>query len=234
MNMFLKAAAFGAAFSMSAGIASAATYNFKELADGSAGESAYTTYSIGGIDFTASQNLDGGEPESAVVYLDAGNAGMGVCGYADILGPRPDQGSNVCLNADRGGNASDDSIQFQKEEVLTLEATGGPILLESIWVNYNHDPNSGAFDAWEWIIGGETYSVANGDLILDTLGGSGSDWRIDLGIVLNFGDPISIIMTAGPNSYISAISATPVPLPAAGWLLLAGLGGIAAMKRRKS
>ena len=232
MKTLLTTTALFVAFAVSAGAASAATYNFKELADGPAGESAYDTYSIGGIDFTATQNLDGDEPETAVVYLDANNAGMGVCGYADSLGPNPDSGANVCLNADGGQNAGDDSIQFEKDEVLTLTTTGTPVLLESIWVNYNHDANSGEFDAWEWIIAGESYS--GGDLVPDTLGDDGgSDWRIDLGIVLELNDPITIFTTGGPNSYISALSATPVPLPAAGWLLLGGLGGLAAMKRRR-
>lgn len=31
----------------------------------------------------------------------------------------------------------------------------------------------------------------------------------------------------------TALELTPIPLPAAGWMLIAGLGGIAAMKRRK-
>ena len=232
MNTFLTTAAVAVSFVVTAGAASAATYNFKELADGSAGESAYNTYSIGGIDFTATQNLDGGEPESAVVYLDAGNAGMGVCGYADNIGPNPGSGSNVCLNATGGGNGSDDSIQFLKEEVLYLSATGEDVVLDSIWVNYNHDRNSGAFDAWTWVIGGTTYTST--DLIPDTLGTSGgSDWRIDLGLIIG-SDPISIIMTAGPNSYISAMSVSPVPLPAGGLLLLAGLGGLAAMRRKRA
>ncbi len=125
-----------------------------------------------------------------------------------------------------------DSIQWEKDEVLTLTATDTPILLEAIWVNVNHDPNSGEFDAWEWMIAGESYSGA--DLSPDDLDAvNGGDYRIDLGIVLALNDPITIFTVGGPDSYISAIAVSPIPLPAAGFLLLGGLGGLAAMKRRK-
>ncbi|MXQ08857.1 VPLPA-CTERM sorting domain-containing protein [Alphaproteobacteria bacterium GH1-50] len=157
---------------------------------------------------------------------------MGVCGYANNIGPNPESGANVCLNADGGGNSSDDSIQFEKEEILYLSATDGDVVLESIWVNYNHDRNSGEFDAWTWVIGGTTYTSA--DLIPDTLGDSGgADWRIDLGLIIS-DEPTSIWMTAGPNSYISAMSVSAVPLPAGGLLLLAGLGGLAALRRKRA
>ncbi|MEO9576479.1 MAG: VPLPA-CTERM sorting domain-containing protein [Tateyamaria sp.] len=36
-----------------------------------------------------------------------------------------------------------------------------------------------------------------------------------------------------PEFFIASIHTTPVPLPAAGWMLLAGVGGLAAMRRRK-
>ena len=99
-------------------------------------------------------------------------------------------------------------------------------------MNFNHDPNSGEVDAWEWMIAGVSYSGA--DLSPDDLDAvNGGDYRIDLDIVLALNDPITIFTVRGPDSYISAIAASPVPLPAAGFLLLGGLGGLAAMKRRK-
>jgi len=39
--------------------------------------------------------------------------------------------------------------------------------------------------------------------------------------------------TSGEAAVVSIPTMAPVPLPAAGWMLLAGFGGMAAMKRRK-
>ena len=40
--------------------------------------------------------------------------------------------------------------------------------------------------------------------------------------------------SSGPEIYLSSLTATEIPLPAAGWMLIAGIGGLAAMRRRKS
>ena len=50
------------------------------------------------------------------------------------------------------------------------------------------------------------------------------------------GSPTYVILdwaNAVDNSFSYDVKIEPIPLPAAGWLLLGGLGGLAAMKRRK-
>jgi len=225
MNFFKTTAIAAAVFAMGSA-ASAATYDFKEMADGAYGESAYDVFNVGGLSITAEKNS-----EPALVYLDANDAGMGVCGSlkdGEDLGPNPGSGANVC------SDASDDSIQWEVSEILTFTALGLDVILDAIWVNFNHDPSSGEESAWSWTIDGEEYTLADMELVPDAgLSGSG-DYKIDLmGLEIEAGHSISIFLNAGPNSYLSGISATAVPLPAAGWLLLGGLGGMVALKRRK-
>ena len=71
-----------------------------------------------------------------------------------------------------------------------------------------------------------TVKAGTGYLIFDGMNTTSSDWNT-MGLV-NGGEKQPGL------SHISYWSAplSPVPLPAAGWLLIAGLGGIAAMKRR--
>ena len=231
---FRTLAAIAAVCVTAAGTAGASTiYNFKAAADGAYGESAYDTFSMGGIDFTATQNLDGGNEEAAKVYLDARNAGMGVCGYANTLGPRPNQTSNVCLNSTGGQLGSDDSIQHYKNETLALVASAGDVVLDAIWVNFNHDLSTGTAGGWEWLIDGVSYTLANGGVVADTSFPGTGDYKIDLGGLLITSKVVEIVMVGGPHSYISGMSVSTVPVPAAGLLLLGGLGGLAALKRRK-
>ena len=51
--------------------------------------------------------------------------------------------------------------------------------------------------------------------------------------VIDFGDGKILQSLPGKDTTRSA-SFTPIPLPASGWLLLAGLGGLAAMRRRRA
>ena len=227
----LSTTAAAAIVLLGAQAASAATYNFKELADGNVyGESAYDSLTVGDVTVTATKN--GNE---ALVYLDADNAGMGVCGSllsGASLGANGSSGANVC------SDSSDDSIQWQSDESLTFTANDDGFYFGSIWFNHNHDGTALDETDWEWEISSDlfaTYSIYFADLISDDIsngqGASGDDWRFDLDYFLTAGSYVTFEMIAGPNAYVSGISA--VPLPAAGWLLLGGLGGLAAMKRRK-
>ncbi|MFL4469979.1 VPLPA-CTERM sorting domain-containing protein [Tateyamaria armeniaca] len=50
---------------------------------------------------------------------------------------------------------------------------------------------------------------------------------------LSFTADPTLTVTTGDPAFLSGTTPAPVPLPAAGWLLLAGLGGLGALRRRK-
>lgn len=216
----LKAAACAAALVCAGSAASAATYDFKAYANSSEnnpeqGFLSFDTSSVfEGPSLTVTASKEGKE---AYVYMDRNNAGMGVCG--ELLGEA--DGTNTC------DPASDDGINIPLTEILTFTANTA-IEIESIWINSNHDTRDILDTVWE--IYGVTYDAA--DFVIDSVSGSG-DIRIDLNIKLLAGEFFNVDGVKGPNSYVSALSVNAVPVPAAGLLLLGGLGGLAAMKRRK-
>ncbi len=67
--------------------------------------------------------------------------------------------------------------------------------------------------------------------LLGTESGDNSLRRYDFS---NLAPISSFNFTTKDSGAIASLEVTPVPLPAAGWMLIAGLGGLAAMKRRKS
>ena len=235
MTFNLKTIAGGMLLSLGlATSGSAATYDFFAAANagGGIGESIFATYNTNAnftgpnLKFTASATDD--DDTEQFVYFDNGNAGMGVCKDATSsasIGVATNGSANRC---DPG---SDDGIT-SVDETLTVEATETPVLIESVWLNANHDtPDVTAAD---YLINGVVYEGTS--MIADNVSGTGN-YRIDLGFTLGLGDSFSITPQAGsPDSYLSAIAVSAVPLPAAGILMLGafgGLGGLAAMRRRR-
>lgn len=207
-----------------AGGAQAATYDFKyEIDYGDLSEAILssfdttTTFAGPGLTLTAEGN--------DYVYFDKGNAGVGVCSgptSGAIVGKIYDNNSGTNRCFDR----SDDSIQGAETLRFTAQANG--TLIERIYVNGNHD---GYLEGDEMFLINGTLTALSG---AGSISGSG-DYYIDLGFTLNAGEFFTLGRTgATEDSYVSAISVSAVPLPAGVWLLMGALGGLAAVRRRKS
>lgn len=211
--------------------AQAATYNFKAAANsgGGIGEAIYTTFNTNS--FFTGPNLAvtaTAGSKNAFVYFDAGNAGIGVCKTANALGTSTmNKASNGGTN--RCAPSSDDGMTAVNE-ALKFTSTSGSVLISSIWINSNHDGGMAALMKSIWSIGGTIYSAANG--VANSVSQSG-DLRFDVNIRLTQGQSLNLFGTKSPDSYVSAISVSAVPIPAAGLLLLGAVGGLAAMRRKR-
>ena len=235
MKTSLTAVAVAVAFAASAGMASAATYeyDFKAASEPSGiGESAWTsfdttTYFSGpGLTVTAEDTLSDGQD---YVYFDAGNAGIGVCGDVnnlDKVNTITESGSNLCAPS------SDDGLT-KTTEILTFTAQDA-MIVDAIYLNSNHDSGSIMDTVWEVIVNGvDTLTFDMNDFVAASLSGTG-DIMISLGFTLEEQGYFTLRGTQGPNSYVSGLGVSAVPLPAGGLLLLAGLGGLAAMRRKRA
>jgi hypothetical protein len=231
----MKHAIIGAlALSVLSGAASAApyVYDFKTEANasGQIGEAIFRKFNTSTNGVFSGPNLEVRATKviddvvsQAFVYFDNGNAGMGVCGKSMDTNARinqynPGSGANLC---DPG---SDDGLTTTGE-TLNFKATETALTITSFFINTNHD--TGDILDTVWNIGGTSYDKDDFTLA------SGGDVRIDVNFMLGVGETLSLFGEAGPNSYISAISATslaPVPLPAAGMMLLAGLAGLGGLR----
>ena len=129
-----------------AGSAQAVIIDFVDLAEGSLGESAWSTLSIPTLEF----NLDIAGTNSAgdaYAYLDYGHAGLGVCGAVFT-----DAGGAVKTGVQSAGSrtnvcnpGSDDNVTTGEAMTFTFDVD---VIVETIWFNNTHDPDRYIGGAW--------------------------------------------------------------------------------------
>ncbi len=171
----------------------------------------------GGVTLSTSAELHlGGE---AHPFMDAFSgskpAGLGVCSSGFFPSGISDCSSGF------GGNTGDDNLMFP--ELLTLTFDRG-VVLSSMFIR---DTNHNVVQDGSITFAGT--HPAGPLIVLDIVGG----FVQNLGS-LGYATSFTLSGTdETPQLYIDIMSAS-VPLPAAGWLLLGGLGGIMAIRRKKS
>ncbi len=215
IKLFSKAA-LASAVIMAASAASAATFDFVAMADNS-GDANWigltelnwsdTDFAlgltIGGIKLVASGSNLNGTAADA--FFDKGSAGLGVCS------------SVSCATGVSGAITSDDNVSGgHGGETLRLAFDSVVNLTNLFFRNSQHPALTGSLN-----INGGAVSVVGGVItggFASLIGASTYDFQY-----------------TGDEFYVSTVTAevSPVPLPAGGLLLLSGLAGVAALKRRK-
>lgn len=165
---------------------------------------------------------------SSVALTDTGSGLL--CGITNC-------GVTASLAAGLGGMTFDltNPGEFETFDFLTFTGSGGGIANYDITATLTF--NAPAVSA----TGGGTGSVllAFGSIVAGSLSwDTGVPTQVGFGggglATISFGEGIGLFLGNTVTTSASVtLDVTPVPLPAAGWTLLAGLGAIAAMKRRK-
>jgi hypothetical protein len=210
-------------------VANAATIDFKALADGALGESAWDPLHILiSPGFTLDITGSGPGGSDAYAYLDSRTgpaasqtAGLGVCG--DLItgapvGARPGLKTNIC------DPSSDDNVKGGETLHLVFNQK---VVITGLWFNNNHDT--------DFLLNGNTISIGGAAFLFNAGHRDatfGNDWKVSNAYIAN--TSIDIAHTGPPlgeQFYLSKMEVTAVPEPAS--VFGAGLGvlGIGLLRR---
>jgi hypothetical protein len=222
MNKLAKSL-MAAALLVSAANAHAVVIDFKAAGEpgGLYGESAWTPFNLL-ADFGINVQISGVKGGNrAFAYLDANNAGMGVCGSVNSGAP-----VNIATHsgANRCNPSSDDNITVNEELRFAINEA---IVVSKVWFNNNHDQDASLI--------GDSISVFGNLHVFQV-----SDVDAARGGDVVYGSPISfaagasgVISFAGEQFYLSAIEINRAPEPGSIVLVTIALAGLGLARRRK-
>lgn len=257
MNKF-KSLAIATCLFVISGSVQAIMIDFKDLADNSVGESAWSTLMFdanGALTTNASDaflDITGSNGSSSYAYFDSNNAGLGVCGTlldaSTANQTNPNSGNNLC---DPSG---DDNVSYSGGSPESLSFVfDANVIIDTIWLNNNHDGDKSLLNDFVniGIDGSDTPTqLTNGGYLLDS--------SLDLGFELLAGSIFDIGFYAnqacgniGPQIQTTTGTTTPdyddcefyvskieyrtvtVPEPSTLTLLALGLLGFGVARRQK-
>ena len=207
---FKSILATAVALTLSAGAASAAVLDFYQEASGNErGILNGNSVMMSGVNVTFNATSTNSQPgDTVAAYFDNG-AGLGVC--SDLV-PDIGPGDNDC---DPG---SDDNLRGGEELFLSFDSA------------FNLSGLKLRAEGHGWLSGAVTVLFA-------VNGGTLMDYTYAELTAKTFSNVTSMRFAYGGNApdqyYLSAATVVPVPLPAAGLMLLAGLGALGAARRRR-
>ena len=201
-----------AALLLTAGVSANASTTWDFVSMANSGEYGISTLSLLGdgfsVDITGTKNGN-----AAYAYLDRGHGGLGVCGTLT--------GTQQC------SPGSDDNITTGEILKMTFNKA---VTIDKIWFNNNHD-GDGSLSGNKVKIGGTDYALS----LATGVPSFNDDWTPNVSFNVAAGGSLlfSLASTNFDQFYISGMTVTAVPEPETYAMMLAGLGLLGAVVRRR-
>ena len=201
-----------AALLLTAGVSANASTTWDFVSMANSGEYGISTLSLLGdgfsVDITGTKNGN-----AAYAYLDRGHGGLGVCGTLT--------GTQQC------SPGSDDNITTGEILKMTFNKA---VTIDKIWFNNNHD-GDGSLSGNKVKIGGTDYAL----FLATGVPSFNDDWTPNVSFNVAAGGSLlfSLASTNFDQFYISGMTVTAVPEPETYAMMLAGLGLLGVMTRRR-